>query len=98
MNLGAPSEPLSAEDERRFGAWALDSHGARTRVYGYYSAGPDRTLLLTTHAGLVLTRKERNRLQHTKEGNTARERELARLHALTPAAVSYTHLTLPTKA
>ena len=35
MNLGAPSEPLSAEDERRFGAWALDSDGVRTRVYGY---------------------------------------------------------------
>ena len=51
MNLGAPSEPLSAEDERRFGVWALISDGVRTRVYGYYSAGPDRTLLLTTHAG-----------------------------------------------
>ena len=46
---------------------------------------PDRTLLLTTHAGLVLTRKERNRLQHAKEGNTARERDLADLHSLTSA-------------
>ena len=69
MNLGAPSEPLSVQEEKTFGAYALDSNGHRTRLFGRYSAGPDRTLLLTTHAGLVLTRKERNRAQHAKVGN-----------------------------
>ena len=55
-----------------FRVYALDSNGAQRCVHRWFTAAPDRTLRLTTHAGLVLTRKERNRLQHALEGNTAR--------------------------
>ena len=89
MNLGAASEPVSVQEEQAFGAYALDSNGHRTRLFGRYSAGPDRTLLLTTHAGLVLTRKERNHAQHAKVGNSAHN-DSGTTGVVTPRTISIT--------
>ena len=72
LNFARESSPLSAEEAMVFRVYALDSTGNRQRVQQWFTASPDRTLRLMTHAGLVLTRKERNRLQHALEGNTAR--------------------------
>ena len=69
LNFARESSPFSDEEARLFRVYALDSNGAQRCVHRWFTAALDRTLRLTTHAGLVLTHKERNRLQHALHGN-----------------------------